>query len=198
MVVTVGGPLTFTVLGTVTVETIVDGTVTVTVCKGFVVSIVDGTVDGGGEPPEAGSPAGPLPGPPAGPLSGAPAGPLPGPPAGPLSGAPAGPLPGPPAGPLSGAPAGPLPGPPAGPFVGSAFGPLGVGATLVPAGAGFDGRPRVATSTKHPANTTERPATTRAINLRLLITSNNRALSTIRLCPRVDLATAPTQDAGRR
>jgi hypothetical protein len=182
MVVTVGGPLTFTVLGTVTVETIVDGTVTVTVCKGFVVSIVDGTVDGGGEPPEAGSPAGPLPGPPAGPLSGAPAGPLPGPPAGPLSGA----------------PAGPLPGPPAGPLVGSAFGPLGVGATLVPAGAGFDGRPRVATSTKHPANTTERPATTRAINLRLLITSNNRALSTIRLCPRVDLATAPTQDAGRR
>ena len=166
MVVTVGGPLTFTVLGTVTVETIVDGTVTVTVCKGFVVSIVDGTVDGGGEPPEAGSPAGPLPGPPAGPLSGA--------------------------------PAGPLPGPPAGPLVGSAFGPLGVGATLVPAGAGFDGRPRVATSTKHPANTTERPATTRAINLRLLITSNNRALSTIRLCPRVDLATAPTQDAGRR
>ena len=166
MVVTVGGPLTFTVLGTVTVETIVDGTVTVTVCKGFVVSVVDGTVDGGGEPPEAGSPAGPLPGPPAGPLSGA--------------------------------PAGPLPGPPAGPLVGSAFGPLGVGATLVPAGAGFDGRPRVATSTKHPANTTERPATTRAINLRLLITSNNRALSTIRLCPRVDLATAPTQDAGRR
>ena len=166
MVVTVGGPLTFTVLGTVTVETIVDGTVTVTVCKGFVVSVVDGTVDGGGEPPEAGSPAGPLPGPPAGPLSGA--------------------------------PAGPLPGPPAGPFVGSAFGPLGVGATLVPAGAGFDGRPRVATSTKHPANTTERPATTRAINLRLLISSNNRALSTIRLCPRVDLATAPTQDAGRR
>ena len=56
--------------------------------------------------------------------------------------------PGPPVDPLSGPPVGPA----FGPFPGSAagpFGPLGVVARLVPAGAGasFDGRTRVATST---------------------------------------------------
>jgi hypothetical protein len=109
-----------TVLVTVTVETIVDGTVAVTVCWESVVWVGDGIVDGAGESLDTGASAGPLPGPLAGPL------------------------PPPPAGPAFG----PFPGSGAGPFAGPGFDALGVVVWLVPAGAGasFDGWPRVATS----------------------------------------------------